>query len=66
MEQSSTIRKTINPYINSLDDLLKLPDLTKYERIDIIACGTAMHAGLAAKYLFEEYTNTKCEVFSMV
>ena len=63
MEQSATIRKTVNPYINSLDDLLKLPDLIKYERIDIIACGTAMHAGLAAKYLFEEYTNTKCEVF---
>ena len=63
MEQNTTIRKTINPYINSLEDLLKLPDLTKYERIDIIACGTAMHAGLAAKYLFEEYTNTKCEVF---
>ena len=63
MEQSSTIRKTINPYINSLEELQKLPDLTKYERIDIIACGTAMHAGLAAKYLFEEYTNTKCEVF---
>ena len=63
MEQNSTIRKTVNPYINSIEDLLKLPDLTKYERIDIIACGTAMHAGLAAKYLFEEYTNTKCEVF---
>ena len=63
MEQKTTIRKTINPYINNIDDLLKLPDLTKYERIDIIACGTAMHAGLAAKYLFEEYTNTKCEVF---
>ena len=63
MEQATTIRKTVDPYINSIEDLLKLPDLTKYERIDIIACGTAMHAGLAAKYLFEEYTNTKCEVF---
>ena len=63
MEQSSTIRKTVNPYINSIEDLLNLPNLTKYERIDIIACGTAMHAGLTAKYLFEEYTNTKCEVF---
>ena len=63
MEQNSTIRKTVNPYINSIDDLLKLPDLTKYERIDIIACGTAMHAGLVAKYLFEQYSNTKCEVF---
>ena len=63
LEQPSTIRKTVNPYINNIKDLLKLPDLTKYERIDIIACGTAMHAGLAAKYLFEEYSNTKCEVF---
>ena len=63
IEQQTTIRKTVNPYINNIKDLLKLPDLTKYERIDIIACGTAMHAGLAAKYLFEEYSNTKCEVF---
>ena len=63
LEQPSTIRKTVNPYINNIKDLLKLPDLTKYERIDIIACGTAMHAGLVAKYLFEEYSNTKCEVF---
>ena len=63
MEQKDTIRKTVNPYVGSLDELLTLPDLTKYERIDIIACGTAMHAGLTAKYLFEEYTNTKCEVF---
>ncbi len=63
MEQNTTIRKTINPYINNIKDLLKMPDLTKYKRIDIIACGTAMHAGLIAKYLFEQYTNTKCEVF---
>ncbi len=63
IEQQTTIRKTVNPYINNIKDLLKLPDLTKYERIDIIACGTAMHAGLATKYLFEEYSNTKCEVF---
>ncbi len=62
-EQNTTIRKTVNPYINSINDLLTLPDLTKYERIDIIACGTAMHAGLIAKYLFEQYSNTKCEVF---
>ena len=62
-EQNTTIRKTVNPYINSINDLLTLPDLTKYERIDIIACGTAMHAGLIAKYLFEQYSNTKCEIF---
>ena len=63
MEQAITIEKTVSQYINSIEDLLKLPDLTKYERIDIIACGTAMHAGLVAKYLFEQYSNTKCEVF---
>lgn len=63
IEQAITIEKTVSQYINSIEDLLKLPDLTKYERIDIIACGTAMHAGLVAKYLFEQYSNTKCEVF---
>ena len=30
MEQTITIEKTVSQYINSIEDLLKLPDLTKY------------------------------------
>lgn len=32
-------------------------DLTKYNNIHIVACGSAMHAGLVGKYLFETYAN---------
>ena len=64
MEQKSTILKTVKPYIEKgIDSLLILPDLTKYKEISIIGCGTAYHAGLVAKYLFEEVTNTRCNVY---
>ncbi len=64
MEQPSIIDTTIHEYfkdgISSL--LAKMPDLTKYKKIDIVACGTAYHAGLVAKYLFEEKLNLETNV----
>ena len=63
MEQKETIYNTVKPYIDSIESLLKLPDLTKYKEISIVGCGTAYHAGLVAKYLFEELTNTRCNVY---
>lgn len=64
MEQKDTIYKTIEDYIkDGVDSLKTLPDLTKYKEITIVGCGTAYHAGLVAKYLFEEVTNTRCNVY---
>ena len=64
MEQKTTISKTVLPFIKEgLDSLKTLPDLTKYKEITIVGCGTAYHAGLVAKYLFEEVTNTRCNVY---
>ena len=64
MEQKTTILKTVVPFIKEgLDSLKTLPDLTKYKEITIVGCGTAYHAGLVAKYLFEEVTNTRCNVY---
>ena len=40
----------------------KVPDLSKYKRIVITACGSAMHAGLVGKSLIEEYGNIPVEV----
>ncbi len=37
-------------------------ELKKIKRITIIACGTAFHAGLTAKYIFEEFTNIPVSV----
>ena len=63
MEQPDTIWKTMQPFLeNGLASLAKLPDLTKYDRIDIVACGTAWHAGLVGKYFLEEYAAIPVDV----
>lgn len=36
-------------------DFDDLPDITKYHSIDIVACGSAYHAGMIGKYLIENY-----------
>ena len=43
---------------------LKINDseLEKIERIAIVACGTAYHAGLTGKYMLEEYAKVPCWV----
>lgn len=60
-EQPEVVKKTISAYIKD-NDLVNLPDLTRYKRIDIVGCGSAFHTGLVAKYLFEEYANTEINV----
>ncbi len=59
-EQSDIFKKTINEYFN--DNFEKLPDITKYNKLDIVACGSAYHAGMVGKALLEEYTNTEVNV----
>lgn len=63
-EQPKVIKDTINTYldddINSLID--KMPDFTKYNRIDIVACGSAYHTGLVGKNLIEEFANIPVNV----
>ena len=62
-EEPIVLEKTLNPY---LDDFSSIPDISKYDEIHIVACGSAMYAGMIGKTLFEEKTNTKaiCEVAS--
>lgn len=59
MEEPVVLEKTFRPY---LTDINKLPDLTQYEEIHIVACGSAMYAGMIGKTLLEENANTKAEV----
>lgn len=58
-EEPVVLEKTFKPYLENLD---KLPDLTNYEEIHIVACGSAMYAGMIGKTLLEEYANTKVEI----
>lgn len=59
MEEPVVLEKTFKPYLEDLD---KLPDLTEYEEIHVVACGSAMYAGMIGKTLLEEYANTKVEI----
>ena len=52
-EQPEVIRKTSNTYI---------PNIEKYKRIVIVACGSAMHAGMVGKNLIERYGNIPVDV----
>ena len=55
-EEAKVLKDTINEYVENLDSFVdKMPDMRKYDKIHIVACGSAMHAGLIGKYLFENY-----------
>ena len=58
-EQPGVIKNTISPYLkNGIDSLISsMPDFTKYNNIEIVACGSAMHTGLVGKILIEEFAN---------
>lgn len=60
-EQPIIIENLLNYYLK--DNLKELVDLTNYERIDIVGCGSAYHTGLVAKSLFEEYAHTEINCY---
>ena len=59
MEQPAALRNTLGKYMGegesiTFPDISLTPeDLGKIDKICIVACGTAYHAGLAGKHLFE-------------
>lgn len=63
-EEPSVFKKTTESFIkddiNSLID--KLPDLSNYSKIRIVACGSAMHAGLIGKNLIEKFADVPVSV----
>lgn len=61
-EQPNVVTKVFDRYFNLKDNILKNIDFSKYTDIDIVACGSAMHAGLVGKYFLENYANIKVNV----
>lgn len=53
-EEAEVIKKTSEASIDF--------DITKYDVIDIVACGSAYHAGLVGKYMIEKLCNIKVNV----
>ncbi len=64
-EQPQAIRETIGSRL-SVDKQVELGldeiDFSKFNKIYIVACGTAMHAGIAAKYALERFCKISTEV----
>lgn len=54
-EEPDVVKKTIDSLmqINLLDLLNTMPNLKRYDNIHIVACGSAMYAGMIAKSLIE-------------
>ena len=66
-EQPEAIQQTLSQALNGnslREDFLKNAeiDFSRIQQIQIIACGTSYHAGMIAKYWFEQLINLPCQV----
>lgn len=66
-EQPEALQKTISPRIKDgkivLDDItLTAEQIKEFNKVFIIACGTAYHVGVVAKYAFEKLMRIPVEV----
>ncbi|EPF81530.1 glutamine--fructose-6-phosphate transaminase (isomerizing) [Acinetobacter rudis] len=66
-EQPEAIQQTLSQALNGntlRDDFLKdaEADFSQIKQVQIIACGTSYHAGMIAKYWFEQLIGLPCQV----
>lgn len=68
-EQPDVIRQVLSGKLIDIETPIKLDEvkldsetLKKLNRIQIIACGTSLHAALIGKYIIEEFTNIPVDV----
>jgi glutamine---fructose-6-phosphate transaminase (isomerizing) len=66
-EQPEAIKQTISQALNTdhiREDFLAnaVEDFHKIQQVQIIACGTSYHAGMIAKYWFEQLIDVPCQV----
>ncbi len=52
-EEPDVIERLVNKYSDD-ESRASLPDLKSYKSITVVACGSAMHAGLIGKYFIEQ------------
>ena len=63
-EQPRILSNMLNSYIKNGEVFINSlsSDIKKFDRIDIVACGSAYHVGVAAKYIFEELLHKRVSV----
>ena len=61
-EEPEVIKNATMAYDNVDNLISRMPDFSKYNNIDIVACGSAYHTGLVAKNLIEEFASIPVNV----
>ena len=64
-QQPETITRTLINYVDEFNQSADMPpelDFTKWNRICLVACGTACYAAEVAKYWFEQYARMAVDV----
>ena len=65
-EEPSVVRKLIQEYFDEEDIVINeklLETIRNCDKINLVACGTSMHASYMAKYFFEKFCEIPTEVF---
>jgi len=64
-EQPEVIKNTVHPFLAfGIDSLIEnMPNFSKYNKIAIVGCGSAYHAGIIGKSLIEKYGDIKTSVY---
>ncbi|HXQ13833.1 MAG TPA: glutamine--fructose-6-phosphate transaminase (isomerizing) [Caulobacteraceae bacterium] len=63
-DQPDACQHTLSAYVDPVANRVKAPglDFAKFDRLQIIACGTASYAGMIARYLFERMAGLTTDV----
>ncbi|MET1754625.1 glutamine--fructose-6-phosphate transaminase (isomerizing) [Novosphingobium sp. RD2P27] len=65
-EQPTVVAQTLHSYVRQVDQSVALPqidyDLSKINRVTIVACGTSYYAGMVAKYWFEQFARLPVDI----
>ncbi|MBS0474753.1 MAG: glutamine--fructose-6-phosphate transaminase (isomerizing) [Proteobacteria bacterium] len=65
-EQPTVVAQTLRSYIRQVDQSVALPqfdyDLSRINRVTIVACGTSYYAGMVAKYWFEQFARLPADI----
>ncbi|QNE05943.1 glutamine--fructose-6-phosphate transaminase (isomerizing) [Croceicoccus marinus] len=65
-EQPTVVAQTLRSYVRQLERTVALPqidfDITRINRITIVACGTSFYAGMVAKYWFETFARVPIDI----
>lgn len=61
-EEPSVFRNTLKKYIKD-NKIVNMFDISKYDEIEIVACGSAYHAGCLGKHYIENLVGIKTSVY---